>query len=734
MSSSVSVTISVLLPAYNAERYILQSVQSVLGQTFEDFELVVVDDCSTDGTSGILASIADARLRVIRNPVNLGVVGTLNRAMSAARGRLIARTDADDYCLPTRFARQKAFLDQNPNVLMVGARMFNLEDGKVTQNPRVADADPQVLRWQQHITNRMGHPSMMFRAEVVSRLGTYLREEFKYAEDFDFTHRVLRIGDAAVLPDHLMIYRQHGANLTRRHRAEMISKAVAVLAEAYAGLLGPDSGTGAALIGKHLVSGIPVSSRVELAHVGTVLDRLVEAFTAANPLTSEQAAKVVGHAAAAWWGAVQNALRNGIVVPADFGPARFQLAKHARPPLRRLAWSAAAGLLDGGHKIANWRSAWASGRASRRDDSPVHVQGTRLEPAAIHSNDPPCLYVVVDTEAEFDWSKDFDRSLTAVTAMAFQERAQAVFDHFGVRPLYVVDYAVASQPEGYEPLRAILGRHACAIGAHLHPWINPPYEEIVSQRNSFAGNLPKDLEERKLRVLCNAIRENFGISPLFFKAGRYGLGSHTLETLKELGFAVDLSIMPRSDGRAKGGVDFRSVDARPYRAASGQILSVPMTRAHLGPLAPLAPAVHAAMHSPLMTSIGLPGILAHLGLLNTVTLTPEGISAKEQVQLLRTQVRRGYRTFVLHYHSPSLSPGHTPYVRTDSDLARFLGRISDVCNFFFDQIGGMPGHPADLLPQNKRDQLWPAVATQPANDLNAPNRTPPLSPLPSGAV
>ena len=714
MSSSAPVTISVLLPAYNAEHYILQSVQSVLGQTFEDFELVVVDDCSTDGTSALLASITDPRLRVIRNPVNLGVVGTLNRAMSAARGRLIARTDADDYCLPTRFARQKAFLDQHPDVLLVGARMFNLEDGKVTQNPRVADTDPQVLRWQQHITNRVGHPSMMFRAEVVSRLGSYLREELKYAEDFDFTHRVLRIGNAAVLPDQLMIYRLHGTNLTRRHRAEMITKVVAVLAEAYAGLLGPDSAAAAALIGRHLVSGIPVGNRAELEQVGKVLDRLLRAFTAANPLDSRQVARAVEHAAVAWWGAVQNALRSGIVVPPGFGPKRFQLAGQARPPLHRLARSAVVGLLDGDHRIANWRDARTSGRGVRWDDRPVHVQGTRLEPAAIQSDDPPCLYVVVDTEAEFDWSKDFDRSLTAVTAMAVQERAQAIFDRYGIRPIYVVDYAVASQPDGYEPLRAILARHACVIGAHLHPWINPPFEEIVSQHNSFAGNLPRDLEERKLRILCEAIRNSFGVSPLFFKAGRYGLGSHTLETLGELGFAVDLSIMPRSDGRAKGGVDFHSLDARPYRAASGRILSVPMTRAHLGPLAPLAPAVHAAMHSPLMTSLGLPGILANLGLLNTVTLTPEGISAREQIQLLETQLRRGYRTFVLHYHSPSLSPGHTPYVRTDADLARFLKRIEAVCGFFFERIGGMPGHPADLLPQDKRGNLWPVVAARTA--------------------
>lgn len=713
MSSPAPVAISVLLPAYNAERYILQSVQSVLAQTFEDFELLVVDDCSTDGTGGILASIRDQRLRVMRNPANLGIVGSLNRAMAAARGRLIARTDADDYCLPTRFAKQKAFLDRHPGIQLVGSRMFNLENGTVRSPFQPADADPQVLRWQLQIMNPVAHPSMMFRADVVSRLGEYLRESFKYAEDFDFTHRVLNVGDVAVMPDWLMIYRLHGSNLTRRYRTEMVEKVVAVLSETYAALLGHDAKAEAALAGRHLASGIPVRSRAELEQLGTLLDRLAQVFVTKNGLAPDQASKVLLHASAAWWGAVQGALRGGVVVPAGFGPARFRPAGQTRPPLHRLARSALGGLLDKEHRIANWLDARSrDGRGHRRSRA-MHVQGTRLQPAAIQADDPHCLYVVVDTEAEFDWSKKFDRSLTAVTAMASQERAQTIFDRYGLRPLYVVDYAVASQPEGYEPLRAIMGRHACAIGAHLHPWINPPFEEVVSPRNSFAGNLPADLERRKLRLLCKEIEKNFGVSPLFFKAGRYGIGPHTMATLEELGFAVDFSIMPRADARAKGGVDFRNVDARPYLTAAGQILSLPMTRAHLGPLAALAPALHGAIHSRMMRGIGVPSVLARLKLLNTVTLTPEGVSAEEQMQLVRSLIRRGYRTFVLHYHSPSLMPGHTPYVRTGADLSRFLGRIEAVCKFFFDQTGGMPGNPADLLPQDKRDRVWPKAGSHP---------------------
>src|SRR5258708_3960241 len=102
--------ISVLMPAYNAERFIRGSVNSVLAQTFKDFELIVVEDGSQDRTSSILATIRDDRLRVIHNERNLGIVESLNRAMATARGAYIARADADDFCLPTRFEKQYKFL------------------------------------------------------------------------------------------------------------------------------------------------------------------------------------------------------------------------------------------------------------------------------------------------------------------------------------------------------------------------------------------------------------------------------------------------------------------------------------------------------------------------------------------------------------------------------------------------------------------------------------------------
>lgn len=710
MSPTPPACVSVLLPAYNAEDYVLQSVQSVLAQTFEDFELLVVDDCSTDRTAELLASISDRRLKVLRNKENLGIVGSLNVAMAHAQGRYIARADADDFCLPTRFAKQKHYLDHNPDVLLLGARMNNIQNGRIRPNVQQADPDPAVLRWQFLVSNPIAHPSMMFRAEVVAAMGAYLKEDYKYAEDFDFSHRVMALGNIAVLPERLVIYRLHQTNLTRMHRAEMMAKTAATLRTAYERLLGGDRRAEAAMVAEHVVAGVPMQDPAMLDELHALLRQLVAAFLAAHHLNDPQVRRVVAHAGSMWWGAVQRTLRAGAVAPAALIRDRSRFEGEGRPPIHQLGRAAVAGLVDRRHWLSEWLDAGATAKSRPVPGGAVELEGSRFEPASIRADDPPSLYVVVDTEAEFDWSGPFDRNLTAVSAMAAQGRAQAIFEQFGLRPIYVIDYAVASQPEGYEPLRAILARHACVVGAHLHPWINPPFEESVSSRNSFAGNLPAPLEVRKLRALVEAIQRNFRISPLFFKAGRYGLGPRTMETLAELGFAVDFSILPKADMRHKGGVDFRHADARPYDAAGGRILSVPMTRAHLGLLAPVQPRLQGVMQAWPVARMRLPGLMARLGLANTVTLTPEGVEITEQIQLVRSLIQRGYRTFVLHYHSPSLSPGHTPYVRTDADLTAFLGNIEAVCRSFFEDLGGMPGNPADLLPQGMRERVWPPPA------------------------
>ena len=404
-----------------------------------------------------------------------------------------------------------------------------------------------------------------------------------------------------------------------------------------------------------------------------------------------------------WWRVILASLRAGQVrIPARHHDL-FHWSDRTRPPTWQIARSLAIGLFPPRPRFARPRGRPAPPPAK----APLMVNAVRFTEVPTFTDDPPSLYIVVDTEAEFDWSKDFDRSLTNVSSMRQQILAQRIFDGYGARPIYLVDYAVASQAEGYEPLREIFDRKGCAIGAHLHPWVNPPFEEAVSEYNSFGGNLPADLEERKLRTLIGTINDNFGITPLFFKAGRYGVGRHTMDTLARLGFAVDFSILPLADLRTSGGPDFRFTESRPYHVGDGEITSIPMTRGQLGLLAPLPPRLHGALRSQTALRMHLPGILSRLHLANTVTLTPEGVPAGEQIRLIQTMAARGCRVFTLHYHSPSLAR-RTPYVRTEAELRTFLDSLKTVCSFFFETLGGLPGNPADLVPPSMRERVWPA--------------------------
>ena len=309
----------------------------------------------------------------------------------------------------------------------------------------------------------------------------------------------------------------------------------------------------------------------------------------------------------------------------------------------------------------------------------------------------PKLVVIVDTEEEFDWSAPFSRDTTAVTHIKAQEPAQQIFARFGLTPAYVVDYPVASQEAGFRPLREWLEAGRCEIGAHLHPWVNPPFEETVSRRNSYAGNLPPALEREKLRILTETIAANFGRRPTLFRAGRYGIGAATGGILEEMGYLVDSSIVPRTDFRDDEGPDFTEFNRRPFWfGTTNRILELPLTGAWCGELRHRGRQIEPMRNSSLGRRIHLSGILARLGLFERIRLTPEGIDLPALKRLTKTLLQAGTRCFGLSYHSPSLVPGHTPYVRDGGELAEFLRRIEAYCEFFFTECGGTPSTPDEL--------------------------------------
>lgn len=309
---------------------------------------------------------------------------------------------------------------------------------------------------------------------------------------------------------------------------------------------------------------------------------------------------------------------------------------------------------------------------------------------------PPALVVAVDTEEEFDWSKPFDRSATSVTAIRHLPLLQEVCEEFGVRPCYAVDYPVAVQEEGRAPIREFLSSGRAVLGAHLHPWTTPPFEEEVCAFNSYAGNLPPALEEAKLAELLSALESGFGERPKVNKAGRYGLGPNTPAILERLGFEVDLSRSPAFDLSADHGPDYSREPDGPLWLRPG-LLSIPCTGTFVGFLGRRAGrTAYRLATRPELRRFHLPGVLSRLRAVDRLYLSSEGFSLADNVRLTRALLRRGERVFGFSVHSPSLEPGCTPFVRNRADLGQFLDGLRRYLDFFLAELGGIAMTPLEL--------------------------------------
>jgi hypothetical protein len=319
------------------------------------------------------------------------------------------------------------------------------------------------------------------------------------------------------------------------------------------------------------------------------------------------------------------------------------------------------------------------------------------------------LVVVLDAEEEFEWEADFARHTTSVSAIARVDRAQSVFDAFGITPTYVVTYPVANQADGAGPLRDIARSGRACIGAHLHPWVTPPFKEELCSRNSFPGNLPPDLEAAKLRSTVAAIEEHLRVRPLVYQAGRYGLGPSTHAILREQGFLVDCSVLPAFDYRAEGGPDFSALDPHPHwfpgapdeaARAAAPLLGLPLTAAYVGFLsggaAGAGPGLYRVATSAPFRALRVPGLLSRIGALERLRLSPEGYTPEDNRRLTRALLERGVRTFAFSFHTPSLKPGCTPYVRSEDDLSAFLDRCRRYFDFFLGELGGVSRTPLEL--------------------------------------
>jgi len=294
--------------------------------------------------------------------------------------------------------------------------------------------------------------------------------------------------------------------------------------------------------------------------------------------------------------------------------------------------------------------------------------------------------IFADAEEEFDWGAGFRRTATATTAIAALPEANRRFVERGIVPTYLVDYPVAACPASGIALAGMAAEGECDVGAQLHPWVNPPHREAVCGANSFAGSLPAALERAKIAALTIKLSEVFGRAPIAYRAGRYGIGPNTAQILAETGYRLDVSVRSLFDYSDEGGADFTDFPIWPYRLDNG-LLEVPLTACLGGPLAP---------RRSLLRRSWLRGGLARTGLLERIPLTPEGVTLAEAEYAIETLLDRGVGLFSLSFHTPSLVPGHTPYVRDEADLRRFWGWWDGMLDLFA-RRGILPARSGDLL-------------------------------------
>ena len=207
--------ISVIMSVYNGEEYIAEAIESVINQSFKDWELIIINDCSTDGTGDILAEFAkkDARIKVHANEVNLRLPKSLNKAISLASGKYIARMDADDVCLPDRFEKQFEFMEKNSDIALSSCRFMTLKKEGIASGGCGGRVDNDALSARLLFTNPILHPGIIAKAGVMKELK--YDETLTCTEDLELWTRFVMFGHKIeILPEYLMLYRIHDKQIT----------------------------------------------------------------------------------------------------------------------------------------------------------------------------------------------------------------------------------------------------------------------------------------------------------------------------------------------------------------------------------------------------------------------------------------------------------------------------------------------------------------------------------------
>ena len=325
-------TVSVVMAAYNGAAFIRDTIDSVLAQTMDDFEIVVADDCSKDDTLGVLATIDDPRLRVVRARRNGGPAAARTLAMAHARGRYVAGLDQDDICRPERLAKQLAYLDSHPDVVLVATTIEMFEGETTRRDPYPDLVDPGEIDWTLWLLNPLAWSTVLMRGAAARALVPFERDDYRFAEDFDLYARIRAHGRIGRIAEPLVRYRMHAGGASQAYEEGMIASAARVLADRYAPLFGIEAMPAAVLMSRHAASGYAPPDAATLARCGEIIATLLAAHAGLAPGFAERSASRL------WWRMARSGLRTGrygVAATLRARPAFARASDAIRPTMLR---------------------------------------------------------------------------------------------------------------------------------------------------------------------------------------------------------------------------------------------------------------------------------------------------------------------------------------------------------------------------------------------------------------
>jgi hypothetical protein len=291
----------------------------------------------------------------------------------------------------------------------------------------------------------------------------------------------------------------------------------------------------------------------------------------------------------------------------------------------------------------------------------------------------PVATIMIDTEEDFDWDLPVEGTSQSTSYLSHVSELQTILAAHNIAPTYLVTYPVLQNPTIVSIFRRLNETGRCTLGLQLHPWVTPPFSGEAESRNSFSGNLAPDIEAEKLACQTAKFIECFGMKPRIFRAGRYGLSTHTAALLEKFEFDIDTSIAPRTSMIDEEGPDYSDYDCTPFWFGKHrEILELPLCRSIVGWGGANKAALYHASNRLGLKGSRLAGLLAGSGLAERITLSPEGNDLNAMRRLVRSLLRRGQMILPLSFHSSSLWPGRNPYVRDRADLHWFYDRLSAI--------------------------------------------------------